>query len=269
VAAVKIRSTRSGQTLLDGCRLGRPDPLGAGHAGQPERPHQATDLIAADGLALTAQLAPQLAGAVYPEVDGVDPPDGGAELGVADGPGAGRPDLGRVVRGWGNLQDSADRLDSPTSPLLVDEGGHRGERRSSSTPKKAAALLRISLARRSSRISRSMVFMTPFSKRWSLHQTQYGSNLMFITGRLNSKQSNFGWDEKRAVLNERSTLLVSAKVRAGSLGRACHPRALAGTWRPRVCLDRVSDRRCDEDPMVLSGRHRRPVICIEDWLRVW
>jgi hypothetical protein len=38
-----------------------------------------------------------------------------------------------------------------TSALLVDEVGHRGERRSSSAPKKAAALLRISLARRSSR----------------------------------------------------------------------------------------------------------------------
>jgi hypothetical protein len=37
--------------------------------------------------------------------------------------------------------------------VLVDVGGHRDDRRSSSAPKKAAALFKISLARRSSRFS--------------------------------------------------------------------------------------------------------------------
>ena len=36
---------------------------------------------------------------------------------------------------------------------------------------------------------------------------------MLITGRLNTEQSNRGWTAKRGLLNDRSTLLVSAKVR--------------------------------------------------------
>ena len=54
-----------------------------------------------------------------------------------------------------NCSVLADRLDPETVPMGVDERDYFFGRRSSSAPKKAAALLRISLARRNSRFSRS------------------------------------------------------------------------------------------------------------------
>jgi len=65
----------------------------------------------------------------------------------------------RRSRWTGDRQQLADRLDPEPVPVGVDEGDHMLGRRSSSAPKKAAADFRISLARRSSRFSRS--------KRWS------------------------------------------------------------------------------------------------------
>src|SRR5579859_2739825 len=146
------------RALADERRLRRSDPLRARRAGQTERPHQPPDLVTTDSLALAAELAPQLTHAIHAEVGVVDPADGRAEGLVPDGPGGRRPDLGGVVARRGDLQRATDRLDSPTSALLVDEDGHRGERRSSSAPKKTAALFRISLARRSSWTSRSSSF---------------------------------------------------------------------------------------------------------------
>src|SRR5690606_41862054 len=62
----------------------------------------------------------------------------------------------RVVGGWSDRQHARDRLDSILLPVLVDEGLHHLCLRSSSAwAKKAAAFRRISLARRSSRFSRS------------------------------------------------------------------------------------------------------------------
>src|SRR4029453_14655646 len=64
-------------------------------------------------------------------------------------------DLG-VVGGRGDRQHLADRLDPVATPVIVDEGDHVLDRRSSSAGAKyAEALRRISLAWRSSRTSRS------------------------------------------------------------------------------------------------------------------
>ncbi len=52
--------------------------------------------------------------------------------------------LGRVVGGRGDRQLLADRLDPETLLVSVDVGDHLRVRRSSSAPKKAAALFRIS-----------------------------------------------------------------------------------------------------------------------------
>jgi hypothetical protein len=73
---------------------------------------------------------------------------------------------GGVVGGGGDRQHPADRLDPEPVPVLVDGGDHLLGRRSSSAPKSAAADFRISLARRSSRFSRSSVFSRSRS-RWS------------------------------------------------------------------------------------------------------
>src|SRR4029453_15184029 len=64
-------------------------------------------------------------------------------------------DLG-VVGGRGDRQHLADRLDPVATPVIVDEGDHVLDRRSSSAwAKYAERLARISLAWRSSRTSRS------------------------------------------------------------------------------------------------------------------
>src|SRR6266545_2752911 len=63
-----------------------------------------------------------------------------------------------VVGGRGDRQQLADRLDPEPVLVGVDVGDHLLGRRSSSAAKKAEALLRISLARRSSRFSRSRAF---------------------------------------------------------------------------------------------------------------
>src|ERR1051326_6815593 len=61
-----------------------------------------------------------------------------------------------VVGGRGDLQRSADRLDSPALSVSANElHDFLGSRGSSSAAKKAEAAFRISLARRSSRTSRS------------------------------------------------------------------------------------------------------------------
>jgi hypothetical protein len=65
----------------------------------------------------------------------------------------GWPAGGSVVGGGGDLQHPADRLDPELVLVGVDVAGHLGRRPSSSAAKKADALLRISLARRSSRFS--------------------------------------------------------------------------------------------------------------------
>ncbi len=60
-----------------------------------------------------------------------------------------------VVRGRGDLKCLADRVDPPALPVRTDKAHDLGSRGSSSRAKKPAAAFRISLARRSSRLSRS------------------------------------------------------------------------------------------------------------------
>lgn len=65
-----------------------------------------------------------------------------------------------VVGGRGERQNPADRLDPILTPMIVNEGDHRFDRRSSSAKVKYAdAFRRILLAWRSSRFSRSSALM--------------------------------------------------------------------------------------------------------------
>src|SRR5919197_1461901 len=63
-----------------------------------------------------------------------------------------------VVGGRGDRQHLADRLDPEPVPVGVDVGDHLLGRRWSSAAEKAEGLFRVSLARRSSRFSRSRGF---------------------------------------------------------------------------------------------------------------
>src|ERR1019366_1129104 len=98
---------------------------------------------------------PQLAHAIHAEVGSMDSGDLALQFLVPDRAGREWPGLRGVIARWGDCQDLADRLDPEGGPVGLDVSGHFCERRSNSAPKKAAALLRISLARRSSRFSRS------------------------------------------------------------------------------------------------------------------
>ena len=124
-------------------------------ADEAQLPHQPLDGAAGDRDPLALQLAPHLPRAVDPEVLAV----GVAQLHlqglVAHPPGGGPASSGGVVRRRGNLQLPADRLDPEALAMPPDEAAHFGSRGSSSRAKKAEAALRISLARRSSRFSRS------------------------------------------------------------------------------------------------------------------
>src|ERR687887_538579 len=62
-----------------------------------------------------------------------------------------------VVRGRRHAQGPADELDPESAAVLVDEAAHFGRVGSSSFAKNTLAALRISLALRSSRTSRSSV----------------------------------------------------------------------------------------------------------------
>src|SRR4051812_5559551 len=111
------------------------------------------------------ELAPDLPDAVDAEVLREDAPDLDGQGRVASG--SGRPLAGisapsgvGVIGRRGDRQHAADRLDPVDGAMLVDEGDHGFDRRSSSAiAKYADAFLRISLAWRSSRTSRSSARM--------------------------------------------------------------------------------------------------------------
>jgi hypothetical protein len=117
-------------------------PRGPAYAqGTHETGHLVPADVVAGPLRRLGQLAPAVDGVVVlPELLKLGP-----EVGVADRPGRGRPNLGGVVGGRGDLQLLADRLDSPSTPtglivaVGVDEGDYLVRRRSSSAPKKLAA----------------------------------------------------------------------------------------------------------------------------------
>jgi len=101
------------------------------------------------------QLLPHLAGPVDAVVSGVHPSDRLLQRLVAEAARTGPAVLGGAVAGRGDLQHATDRLDPEAIPMGVDIADYLCERRSSSAPKKAAAVFKISLARRSSLFSRS------------------------------------------------------------------------------------------------------------------
>jgi hypothetical protein len=129
--------------------------LAAHHPAEPEPTHEALDGAARHADPLAVELGPHLVGAIHAAVLGPDALDGGLELRVPDL--ADRPRAGarRVIGGGSNLQEAADRLDSPAGAVGVDEAHRGGSCGSSSRAKKTEAAFRISLARRSSRFSRS------------------------------------------------------------------------------------------------------------------
>src|SRR3954447_23443018 len=132
---------------------------------QAHGPHQARHRAAGDPDSLPAELAPDLADAVDAEVLREDAPDLDGQGRVASG--SGRPLAGisapsgvGVIGRRGDRQHAADRLHPVDGAMLVDEGDHGFDRRSSSAiAKYADAFLRISLAWRSSRTSRSSARM--------------------------------------------------------------------------------------------------------------
>ena len=138
--------------------LPRIDALQAHGSHQPR--HRAAGNL--DALAL--QLPPDLAHAIDPEVLLEHAPNlglqGGVPLRPRRQPGGIGPLGGMGVVGRrGDRQHLADRLDPIRLAVIVDEGDHGLNRRSSSAwAKYADALRRISLACRSSRFSRSSAF---------------------------------------------------------------------------------------------------------------
>jgi hypothetical protein len=111
-------------------------------------------------VAFATELLVDLADAVDAEVVVEDLLNQRLELLVPDLPRRGWAGLGGVVGARSDLgarirEGAADRLDSELASVLVDVVDQRGDGRSSSAAEKADALLRIALARRSSRFSRS------------------------------------------------------------------------------------------------------------------
>src|SRR5215204_283717 len=124
-------------------------------APQPQLAHESLDGAAGNGNPFPVELRPDFVGAVHlsvlvPHAPNLTLQDRVPLPASRDGP----PD-GGVVAARGDLQHAADRLDSPADAVLSDELHRVGQRGSSSRAKKAEAALRISLARRSSRFSRS------------------------------------------------------------------------------------------------------------------
>ncbi len=134
--------------------------------------HEAGDLIAADVVAAAVGGLPDLAGPVDAVVVFPQLSHHRSHHGVALGPRRGLPVLELVVAARGHLQHAADELDPQTTArddvvaVGVDERGYFLCWRSSSAPKKLAALFKISLARLSSRFSCSSAFS--FSASWVL-----------------------------------------------------------------------------------------------------
>jgi hypothetical protein len=114
-----------------------PGLLAADCATQAHPPHQALHRTAGHRDALPAELPPDLAGAVDPEVGRVHSPDLLHEHLVLPSPGRGPGRIGTlrnmgVVGRRSDPQHSADRLDPVDRAVIVDEDDHGFERRSSS-----------------------------------------------------------------------------------------------------------------------------------------
>src|SRR6185437_2927297 len=131
------------------------------HAAEACAAHQPLNRAACHRNAFAAQLPPDLACTIDPEVLVPDPVNRAGKLRIAlharrQSRWIGLPALVFVIRRWGDRQLLADRLDPILAPMRVDEREHHFPRRSSSAwAKNAEALRRISLARFSSAFSRS------------------------------------------------------------------------------------------------------------------
>jgi hypothetical protein len=132
---------------------------------QPAQPHQSLDGASRHRCAFAPQLTPDLVGTVHLQVLVVHALHLGQHLGIALGSRGQQRWIALACRVTpicrrGDLQRSADRLDPQTSAVLVDEGIHFLNWRSSSAwAKYALASFRISLVLRSSRTSRSRSLM--------------------------------------------------------------------------------------------------------------
>src|SRR5215211_2925592 len=132
---------------------------------QAHGPHQPRHRATGDRDPLPAELAPDFPDAIDPEVLLIHAPDLDHQRCVALGS-RGQPlrisppgGMG-VIRRRGDRQHAAERLDPVDGAMRVDEGDNGLDRRSSSAiAKYALAFLRISLAWRSSRPSRSSARM--------------------------------------------------------------------------------------------------------------
>ena len=131
---------------------------------QPHRPHQPSDRAARNIKAFAPQLPPDLAHAIDAKVGIEYAPHLDPERGV---PPRSIRQLCRIIAlrhmrmvgRWGDRQNLADRLDPMDGAMVVDKRDHLLNGRSSSAiAKYADPFLRISLAWRSSRFSRSSAF---------------------------------------------------------------------------------------------------------------
>jgi hypothetical protein len=114
-----------------------PDRLAPHHALQAHRPHQARYGAASECGPFPQKLSPDLPDAIDVEVLLVHAPDFGPQGDIALGPRGqltriGAPGGVGVIRRRGDRQNAADRLDPVQSAVLVDEGDHGLNRRSSS-----------------------------------------------------------------------------------------------------------------------------------------
>ena len=144
---------RAGRRVV---RHGGANRLATPLALQAQTLHQTFDCAARHRNAFAVQLPPDLVGPIDLEVGLPDPLDLRQQDPIALGAGAAQFGRAPPVGRRGDLQDLADRLDPVRLPVLVDAGVYDFSLRSSSAwAKKALAVLRISLARRSSLFSRS------------------------------------------------------------------------------------------------------------------
>src|SRR5437867_6618885 len=147
---------------------------------QAQRVHQTLDRAASNHDILARELPPHLARTIDAEILVVDAADLRRERTITlqsrrQLPRVSLARLVLVVLRWGDRQLRADRLDPVLGPVGVNERHHHFGRRSSSAwAKKADALRRISLARFSSRFSRSnslsrsrSVLVNPARRPWS------------------------------------------------------------------------------------------------------
>src|SRR3982750_3029051 len=138
-----IERTRGGRIADCGA-----DPFAPHHALQAHRAHQARYGAASDRGPFPQKLSPDLPDAINAEILLVYPPDFGPQGDIAPGPyrqfaRIGTPDGVGVIRRRGDRQNAADRLDPVDGAVLVDEGDHGLNRRSSfARGKKTEALRR-------------------------------------------------------------------------------------------------------------------------------